>query len=38
MEWSIDPSEHGAKVLVRHLGFPDTQPEYEHGSINLTWV
>jgi hypothetical protein len=33
----IDPSEHGAKVIFRHLGFPDAQPEYEHGSINLTW-
>jgi uncharacterized protein YndB with AHSA1/START domain len=37
VEWSIDPSEHGAKVVFRHLGFPDAQPEYEHGSINLTW-
>ena len=37
VEWSIDPSEHGAKVIFRHLGFPDAQPEYDHGSINLTW-
>ena len=37
MEWSIDPSEHGANVTFRHLGFPDAQPEYDHGSINLTW-
>ena len=37
VEWSIDPSEHGAKVIFRHLGFTDAQPEYEHGSINLTW-
>jgi uncharacterized protein YndB with AHSA1/START domain len=37
VEWSIDPSEHGAKVLFRHLGFPDAQPEYDHGSISLTW-
>jgi hypothetical protein len=37
VEWSIDPSEHGAKVIFRHLGFTDTQPEYDHGSINLTW-
>jgi uncharacterized protein YndB with AHSA1/START domain len=37
VEWSIDPSEHGAKVIFRHLGLADAQPEYEHGSINLTW-
>ena len=36
VEWSIDPSEHGAKVTFRHLGFPDAQPEYDHGSISLT--
>jgi hypothetical protein len=36
VEWSTDPSEHGAKVVFRHLGFPDAQPEYEHGSIGLT--
>jgi hypothetical protein len=34
---SIDPSEHGAKVIFRHLGFTDTHPEYDHGSIHLTW-
>jgi len=37
VEWSIEPSEHGAKVLFRHLAFPDAQPEYDYGSINLTW-
>jgi len=37
VEWSIEPSEHGAKVVFRHLGFPDQQPEYDYGSINLTW-
>ena len=35
--WSIEPSEHGAKVVFRHRGFPDAQPEYDFGSINLTW-
>jgi hypothetical protein len=25
------------KVLFRHLGFPDAQPEYDFGSISLTW-
>src|SRR5712691_6295364 len=37
VEWSIEPSEHGAKVVFRHLGFPDAQPEYDYGSINQTW-
>jgi uncharacterized protein YndB with AHSA1/START domain len=35
--WSLEPSEHGTKVLFRHTGFPNEQPEYDFGSINLTW-
>jgi hypothetical protein len=35
--WSIEPSEHGAKVLFRHTGFSDEQPEYDFGSIATTW-
>jgi uncharacterized protein YndB with AHSA1/START domain len=37
VSWSIEPSEHGARVLFRHTAFPDSQPEYEFGSVNLTW-
>jgi Activator of Hsp90 ATPase homolog 1-like protein len=36
--WSVEPSEHGAKVVFRHTGFPDEQPEYDLGSISLTWA
>ena len=36
--WSIEPSEHGAKVVFRHAGFPDAQSEYDLGSISLTWA
>jgi hypothetical protein len=35
--WSIEPSEHGAKVVFRHTGFSDEQPEYDFGSIAMTW-
>jgi hypothetical protein len=35
--WSIEPSEHGSKVVFRHDGFPDAQPEYDFGSIATTW-
>jgi uncharacterized protein YndB with AHSA1/START domain len=37
VRWSIEPSEHGAKVVFRHDGFPDVQPEYDFGSIATTW-
>jgi Activator of Hsp90 ATPase homolog 1-like protein len=36
--WSVEPSEHGAKVVFRHTGFADEQPEYDFGSISLTWA
>src|SRR2546427_8555573 len=35
--WSVEPSEHGAKVVFRHVGFSDVQPEYDFGSIATTW-
>jgi uncharacterized protein YndB with AHSA1/START domain len=35
--WSIEPSEHGAKVVFRHDRFPEDQPEYDFGSIATTW-
>lgn len=36
--WSMGASEHGTKVVFRHLGFADEMPEYEFGSIALTWA
>ena len=36
--WSIEPSEHGAKVVFRHCGFSDAQPEYDFGSVSLAWA
>jgi uncharacterized protein YndB with AHSA1/START domain len=36
--WALEPSEHGTKVVFRHIGFPDEQPEYDFGSIALTWA
>ncbi len=36
--WSLEPSEHGVKVLFRHAGFTDAQPEYDFGSISVTWA
>lgn len=36
--WSLQPSEHGTKVVFRHMGFPDDQPDYDFGSISLTWA
>jgi uncharacterized protein YndB with AHSA1/START domain len=38
VEWSLDPSDHGTKVVFRHTGLPDDQPEYDFGSISLTWA
>ena len=36
--WSLQPTEHGTKVVFRHAGFPDDEPEYEFGSVSLTWA
>ena len=38
VSWSLEPSEHGTKVVFRHTGLPDDQPEYDFGSISLTWA
>lgn len=35
--WSLEPSELGTKVVFRH-GFPDTMPEFDFGSVALTWA
>jgi len=36
--WSFEPSEHGTKVTFRHDGFADEMPEFDAGSIALTWA
>lgn len=36
--WSLASSEHGTKVVFRHVGFPEDEPEYEFGSVSLTWA
>lgn len=36
--WSFDRSEHGTAVTFRHDGFPDEMPEFDAGSIALTWA
>ncbi len=38
VSWSTRSSEHGTKVIFRHAGFPDDEPEYEFGSVSLTWA
>jgi uncharacterized protein YndB with AHSA1/START domain len=35
--WSLEPSGQGTKVVFRH-GFPDSMPEYDFGSVALTWA
>jgi len=38
VEWSLRPSEHGTKVVFSQTGFPDDEPEFEFGSVSLTWA
>ncbi|HET9310139.1 MAG TPA: SRPBCC family protein [Actinomycetota bacterium] len=35
--WSLEPSELGTKVVFRH-GFRDSMPEFDFGSVTLTWA
>jgi uncharacterized protein YndB with AHSA1/START domain len=35
--WTLQPSEHGTKVVFRHDGFPDDESDYDFGSVSLTW-
>ena len=35
--WSLERTERGTKVVFRH-GFPDTMPEFDFGSVTLTWA
>jgi hypothetical protein len=36
--WSILASDHGAKAVFRHAGIDDAMPDYDFGSISLTWA
>jgi uncharacterized protein YndB with AHSA1/START domain len=39
--WSLSPKEEdhgGTRVLFRHAGFPDEQPEWEFASVAYTWA
>lgn len=36
--WLLQPSEHGTKVVFRHAAFSDDEPEYDFGSVSLTWA
>jgi hypothetical protein len=38
--WSLSPEEEhgGPRVLFRHVGFADEQPEWEFASIAFTWA
>jgi uncharacterized protein YndB with AHSA1/START domain len=38
VSWALQSSEHGTKVVFRHDGFPDDEPEYDFGSVSLTWA
>jgi len=38
VSWSLQPSDHGTTLVFRHVGFPDDEPEYEFGSVSLTWA
>ncbi len=38
VSWSFDASEQGTKVELRHLGFSEEMPEYDLGSIAMTWA
>jgi uncharacterized protein YndB with AHSA1/START domain len=36
--WCLAPREHGTRLVFRHSGFPDDEPEYDFGSVSLTWA
>jgi uncharacterized protein YndB with AHSA1/START domain len=38
VSWGLRSSEHGTKVVFRHTGFPDDEPDYDFGSVSLTWA
>lgn len=36
--WSLTPSEHGTKVVFRHLNYGDGLSDYDFGSVAYTWA
>jgi uncharacterized protein YndB with AHSA1/START domain len=38
IRWSMGPSGDGTRVVFRHTGFPDAEPEYDFGTVSLTWA
>ena len=38
VSWVLTPSEHGTKVVFRHVGFAQEMPDYDFGSIAQTWA
>ncbi|MGH2538939.1 MAG: SRPBCC family protein [Actinomycetota bacterium] len=38
VEWSLMSSDHGTKLVFRHTGSPDDEPDYDFGSVSLTWA
>lgn len=38
VDWTLESSGSGAKVLFRHRGLPDEMPDYDFGSVSLTWA
>jgi uncharacterized protein YndB with AHSA1/START domain len=38
VSWSIEDLDGHARVIFRHLGFPDAMPEFDFGSVSLTWA
>lgn len=38
IDWTFEPSEHGTRVVLRHRGYADEMPDFELGSVSLTWA
>lgn len=38
VSWSFATGETGTRVVFRHDGFSEEQPEYDFGSVSLTWA
>lgn len=36
--WSLAASDHGVSLVFHHSGFPDQMPDFDFGSVNLTWA
>lgn len=38
VEWTFEQTEHGTKVVLRHVGITNDMPEFDFGSVSLTWA